>query len=72
MHRVVAKKRLPHCSRCGSDLLISAVMPQNDAEGRPIHLELCWACDSGKPDRPAAGIPPSVVRGRRRARHHPR
>lgn len=24
-------------------------MPQDDAEGRPIHLELCPVCDADKP-----------------------
>ncbi|PNE43448.1 DUF6300 family protein [Streptomyces noursei] len=48
--------RLPHCSRCRGDLVISSVAPQNDAYGRPIHLELCAACDAGDAGRPAAGI----------------
>lgn len=42
---------LPPCSRCGGSLLTSAVMPKDDDQGHPIHLELCPACDS---DRPAA------------------
>lgn len=41
--------KLPQCSRCRGDLITSVVMPQNDAEGRPIHLELCAACDADKP-----------------------
>ncbi|MFE5710605.1 DUF6300 family protein [Streptomyces sp. NPDC056501] len=28
----------------------------DDAHGRPIHLELCPACDTGGTERPAAGI----------------
>lgn len=52
MVRVVTSDRLPQCSRCRGDLLTSIVMPQNDEHGRPIHLELCPACDA---DRPAAG-----------------
>lgn len=56
MDRVVRMADLPQCSRCRGDLLISAVAPQDDAEGRPIHLELCPACDTGDIDRPAAGI----------------
>ncbi|MFD3851901.1 DUF6300 family protein [Streptomyces microflavus] len=52
MVRVVTSDRLPQCSRCRGDLLTSIVMPQNDKHGRPIHLELCAACDA---DRPAAG-----------------
>ena len=41
----------PPCSRCGRAPLTSAVMPQRDAAGRPIRLELCPACGD---DRPAA------------------
>ncbi len=52
MVRVVTSDRLPQCSRCRGDLLTSIVMPQNDEHGRPIHLELCPACDA---DRSAAG-----------------
>ncbi|WP_328698030.1 DUF6300 family protein [Streptomyces sp. NBC_00342] len=52
MAQVVISDRLPLCSRCRGALLTSIVMPQNDEHGRPIHLELCAACDS---DRPAAG-----------------
>ncbi|MGW7674131.1 DUF6300 family protein [Streptomyces sp. NPDC054775] len=48
--------RLPPCSRCRGNPLISAVMPQNDDQGWPIHLELCPSCDSGDAIRPAAGI----------------
>ncbi|MFE6555252.1 DUF6300 family protein [Streptomyces sp. NPDC057746] len=48
--------RLPQCSRCCGNLLISAVMPQDDDQGWPIHLELCTSCDSGDATRPAAGI----------------
>ncbi|MFI2241234.1 DUF6300 family protein [Streptomyces chrestomyceticus] len=40
------------CSRCCGDLITSVVMPQDDEHGRPIHLELCAACDA---DTPAAG-----------------
>ncbi|MFF5970076.1 DUF6300 family protein [Streptomyces sp. NPDC012769] len=53
---VVPTKRLPKCSRCQGDLIASAVAPQDDAHGRPIHMELCPSCDRGDPDRPAAGI----------------
>ncbi|MGY4967574.1 DUF6300 family protein [Streptomyces sp. 900105245] len=48
--------RLPQCSRCRGDLLMSGVAPQDDEHGRPIHLELCSACDAGDVDRPAAGL----------------
>lgn len=49
-------ERLPHCSWCGGDLIISAVAPKDDAQGRPIHMELCAASDTGDPHRPAAGM----------------
>ncbi|MEV6397397.1 DUF6300 family protein [Streptomyces sp. NPDC051907] len=49
MTRVELAERLPSCSRCGGRLITSAVMPQEDDEGFPIHLELCSACDAGKP-----------------------
>ncbi|WP_198549475.1 DUF6300 family protein [Streptomyces kanasensis] len=52
MHHVELSDQLPSCSRCGGGLISSVVMPQNDASGRPIHLELCSVCDS---DKPAAG-----------------
>ncbi|MFE5091941.1 DUF6300 family protein [Streptomyces sp. NPDC056638] len=52
MHRVELSDKLPQCSRCRGDLITSIVMPQDDAERRPIHLELCAACDV---DKPAAG-----------------
>ncbi|MER6375912.1 DUF6300 family protein [Streptomyces mirabilis] len=48
--------RLPRCSRCRGDLIISSVAPQDDEHGRPIHLELCALCDTGDVDRPAAGV----------------
>ncbi|MGW3950161.1 DUF6300 family protein [Streptomyces sp. NPDC004752] len=48
--------RLPQCSRCRGDLIMSAVAPQDDEHGRPIHLELFPACDTGDVDRPAAGL----------------
>nr|WP_237330067.1 DUF6300 family protein [Streptomyces sp. BA2] len=38
------------------DLILSGVAPQNDEQGRPIHLELCPICDTGDADRPAAGM----------------
>src|SRR5690606_19890445 len=47
--------RLPQCSRCLGDLIMSGVAPQNDKHGRLIHLELCPACDTGDVDRPAVG-----------------
>ncbi|MFF1690786.1 DUF6300 family protein [Streptomyces sp. NPDC058254] len=56
MARIFRTGRLPQCSRCRADLTISAVAPKNDAAGRPIHLELCPSCDSGDPERPAAGL----------------
>ncbi|WP_185909325.1 DUF6300 family protein [Streptomyces sp. WAC01280] len=56
MAMVEAKKRLPLCSRCRGNLIISAVAPMDDAHGRPIHLELCPACDTGDTERPAAGL----------------
>ncbi|MFI9311457.1 DUF6300 family protein [Streptomyces triculaminicus] len=49
MHRVERSDKLPPCSRCGGRPLTSVVMPQDDAAGRPIHLQLCPACDAGKP-----------------------
>jgi hypothetical protein len=48
--------RLPQCSRCRGDLIMSGVAPQNDEHGRPIHMELCPACDTGDVNRPAAGL----------------
>ncbi|WP_435271358.1 DUF6300 family protein [Streptomyces sp. 1222.5] len=33
--------RLPQCSRCRGDLLMSGVAPQDDEHGRSNHLELC-------------------------------
>lgn len=48
--------QLPQCSRCGGDLIMSGVAPQDDKDGRPIHLELCPSCDAGDVDRPAAGL----------------
>ena len=48
MHRVELSDRLPQCSRCRGDLITSVVMPQNDAEGWPIHLELCPVCHANK------------------------
>ncbi|MFE0778881.1 DUF6300 family protein [Streptomyces sp. NPDC058861] len=56
MARVRRSARLPRCSRCGGELIVSAVAPQNDEQGRPVHLELCAACDTGNVDRPAAGL----------------
>jgi len=49
MVRVERSDRLPQCSRCRGDLIISTVMPQDDQDGRPIHLELCATCDADKP-----------------------
>ncbi|MFD7606109.1 DUF6300 family protein [Streptomyces mirabilis] len=46
--------RLPQCSRCRGDLIMSGVAAQDDEHGWPIHLELCPACDTGDVDRPAA------------------
>ncbi|MET7816090.1 DUF6300 family protein [Streptomyces sp. NPDC005395] len=48
--------RLPQCSRCRGDLIMSGVAPENDEHGRPIHLELCPLCDAGDVNRPAAGL----------------
>ncbi|MFI2429748.1 DUF6300 family protein [Streptomyces sp. NPDC018955] len=48
--------RLPQCSRCGGDLIMSGVAPQDDKGGRPVHLELCPSCDAADVDRPAAGL----------------
>ncbi|QKZ23810.1 DUF6300 family protein [Streptomyces chartreusis] len=56
MDTIQRAERLPHCSRCGGDLIISAIAPKADAQGRPIHPELCAACDTGDPHRPAAGM----------------
>ncbi|MET9499543.1 DUF6300 family protein [Streptomyces sp. NPDC006552] len=56
MPRVERTHRLPQCSPCRGDLILSAVAPKNDADGRPIHLQLCAACDTGDATRPAAGI----------------
>ncbi|MCX5000959.1 DUF6300 family protein [Streptomyces longwoodensis] len=47
---------LPPCSRCGGRLMMSAIAPQKDAQGQPIHLELCPSCDTGNVERPAAGL----------------
>jgi hypothetical protein len=49
-------EQLLPCSRCRGALLMSAVAPQKDELGRPIHLELCPRCDTGNIDRPAAGM----------------
>ncbi|MFI1400412.1 DUF6300 family protein [Streptomyces sp. NPDC020681] len=49
MTRVELAENLPSCSRCGGPLISSAVMPQEDENGFPIHLELCASCDVGKP-----------------------
>ncbi|MFI9214375.1 DUF6300 family protein [Streptomyces sp. NPDC053253] len=56
MERVRLSGRLPRCSRCRADLIVSAVAPEDDEQGRPIHLELCAVCDTGDADRPAAGF----------------
>ncbi|MET9890337.1 DUF6300 family protein [Streptomyces sp. NPDC006465] len=52
MHRIQMSDRMPQCSQCGSDLIVSVVAPKNDTAGRPIHLQLCTACDG---EKPAAG-----------------
>ncbi|WP_220133047.1 hypothetical protein [Streptomyces ipomoeae] len=43
-------------------------MPSDDEQGRPIHLELCAACDA---DKPAVGalirVPADMPSGTRRA-----
>ncbi|MGW4559248.1 DUF6300 family protein [Streptomyces sp. NPDC004365] len=39
-----------------AEVSISAVMPQDDDQGWPTHLELCTSCDLGDATRPAAGI----------------
>ncbi|MET8680006.1 DUF6300 family protein [Streptomyces sp. NPDC004647] len=49
MALVEESDKLPQCSRCRGDLITSAVTPKDDAYGRPIHLELCAACDAEKP-----------------------
>lgn len=49
-------EELPSCSRCRGKLMMSAVAPQKDKHGQPIHLELCPSCDTGNADRPAAGL----------------
>ncbi|WUS35197.1 DUF6300 family protein [Streptomyces sp. NBC_01255] len=59
---IETKNRLPQCSRCRGDLVISAVAPVDDARGRPVHLELCPACDTGDTERPAAADAPSLLR----------
>ncbi|MBT2611441.1 hypothetical protein J7I97_25075 [Streptomyces sp. ISL-87] len=38
---------LPLCSRCSGPLISACQMPQRDAFGRPITLELCEVCDTG-------------------------
>jgi len=48
--------RLPQCSRCRGGLVMSGVAPQDDEDGRPLHLGLCPSCDAGDVDRPAAGL----------------
>ncbi|MFF0000961.1 DUF6300 family protein [Streptomyces avermitilis] len=52
MHGLETSDLLPQCSRCGGDLIVSVVAPKNDTAGRPIHLQLCSACDG---EKPAAG-----------------
>ncbi|MGN9796206.1 DUF6300 family protein [Streptomyces sp. OZ13] len=49
MDHIELSDQLPSCSRCGGEVLSSVVMPQTDAAGRPIHLQLCPACDADKP-----------------------
>ncbi|MGQ5652781.1 DUF6300 family protein [Streptomyces sp. EKR5.2] len=39
-----------------AEVSISAVMPQDDDQGWPTHLEVCTSCDLGDATRPAAGI----------------
>lgn len=56
MTHLELKDHLPQCSRCRGNLIMSAVAPENDAEGWPIHLELCPRCDSADCSRPHAGI----------------
>ena len=56
MNRLEISDNLPPCSRCQGKLMMSAVAPQEDRHGRPIHLELCPACDTGHVGRPAAGL----------------
>ncbi|WP_276313682.1 DUF6300 family protein [Streptomyces populi] len=52
MHSFETSDQLPPCSRCGGELLVSCIAPRNDTAGRPIHLQLCSACDG---EKPAAG-----------------
>ncbi|MFJ8988969.1 DUF6300 family protein [Streptomyces sp. NPDC102279] len=52
VHSLETSDRLPPCSRCGGELLVSCIAPRNDAAGRPIHLQLCSPCDG---EKPAAG-----------------
>ncbi|MGW6459924.1 DUF6300 family protein [Streptomyces sp. NPDC055078] len=46
--RIERAPELPPCSRCGGQLTISAKGPVGSL-GVPVRLELCRACDSGKP-----------------------
>ncbi|MFD5814801.1 DUF6300 family protein [Streptomyces sp. NPDC127038] len=48
VHRLEISDLLPPCSRCGKDLIISCIAPRDDTAGRPIHLQLCSACDGEK------------------------
>lgn len=56
MPKLEVSEQLPPCSRCRGQLMMSAVAPQTDKHGQPIHLELCPSCDTGNIDRPAAGL----------------
>ncbi len=47
---------IPPCSRCGGKLMMNGVAPQTDRHGQPIRLELCYSCDTGNVERPAAGL----------------
>jgi hypothetical protein len=40
---------LPPCERCDGPVLISSESPVEGTFGQPVKLQLCPACDAGKP-----------------------
>ncbi|MFD5848119.1 DUF6300 family protein [Streptomyces chartreusis] len=48
--------RLPQCSRCRGDVLMSGVAPQDDEHGAADPPGAVPGCDTGDVDRPAAGL----------------
>ncbi|MFE0438914.1 DUF6300 family protein [Streptomyces nigra] len=63
--------RLPQCSRCRGNLIMSGVAPQDDEHGRPIHLEMCPVCDTYSSRRTSGHQASSSRAGRRAAPEAP-